>query len=1262
MKGRNIIVAAGLALAVLCSSFATADVLRARASEAAAVEVQTADKKFAGNDYLPYYALPADTFEYECNDAASADSLRYAFDGDFSTQWTSQTSNGNKNDPTAFVNTVTVTFHTPQTLGGVLYQASDARVAHGYPQELEIRLTDAENQTVSQSYTSTPTAARVVFALPQTSVKALEFVYIQPNTSHNWVATAKEIEFLLPQNDGLDLIGSGALFGDYTQTTLKQGVDAQIAQLRAELQDLPTYPAIEQTLARAESVAAGQIGKIPAREFATGGGANLLTRYGSVRDYCSKTLKMSTFGVDYQPTGVAAAAGETLTVYVEAKEDDPLPKLMFTQTFNIWERWNAQVTLSRGRNVIPVPNLMEGNEEKYTVQPEGGLTAGGAVYLLNGYTAAQQSDKVKVYIEGGVDYPLYRKGGDEAAFLAAIERYCRNMEESPSRYPDVAELVSDHVLASSLATSARTLFLENHCSPAASAAGWDNYLEELFAFGGVSVKPSDPHYNEIHAHLRHNCRIAQPWAGALAYAAGGFCGFCAGSYGDPFSLLNYHTFGWGVSHELGHAFDNNMGANGRTITEVTNNMWSFYDHVYLRRDAWDRPALSAIQTELAPDIEPTSAHFEQHYGSGYVFWWQIESVYPGFWGAMENEYRFRDVDADMTAAGISADDKKLLTQEERHAYLCSVAAKTDLGYYFDRWGFYFSKPENAFRLNQTSDAYRALMEYGAEQGMFPRERRKFWYADFANYNYVRGGGTGMYDGTSSVSIRELRTTAEGTLIILPEQTNAAHLGYEILEHNNVIGFTASQAFTDTTEYAKNYKPTYTVRAYDRLLNASAVSAEKSPAAYAGSPVARVGEKTYSTLSAAISAAAEGDTVTLIADAATGAVVVDKSLTIACEGNVTLSRGAAGNLITLGKGVQLTIDGGDGLAIDGGAFTQAGALVYTGERSTFTARGVQFCNNHTTGDGGAINASAQGVNLYFERCVFESNRAARGGAIANLAGNVIRTFTDCTVRYNEATEGGGLYLDGAANVTGGSFLGNTAERGGAIYVAASNGARKLQVSAGENGATRFKTNTATQGGALYVSPGPSVASEIAKVAAASFVANRAEEGSVLYVVSGQAALPASPEKTDDFTFEGWLVNGTAQTKEAYVAGDKVDCAGKASFYVSFGDEPPRLVEEGTLVTLPDAPQAEKGMRFAGWKIGNTVYGAGETVQVTEDILLSPVFEPVETPQRGLSPLVLSVIIAGAGLVIVAVVFAVVYAQGKRREKGGTPREKKGTRKS
>lgn len=182
-------------------------------------------------------------------------------------------------------------------------------------------------------------------------------------------------------------------------------------------------------------------------------------------------------------------------------------------------------------------------------------------------------------------------------------------------------------------------------------------------------------------------------------------------------------------------------------------------------------------------------------------------------------------------------------------------------------------------------------------------------------------------------------------------------------------------------------------------------------------------------------AAAGDTITfapgltgtILVDALSGPIVVDKNLTIAGPGisKITVSGGHAQRVFQIDGGNVtiscLTIR--DGNTDTGGGIRNGGNL---------TIEGVEFGNNAAIGGGGAIY-NAPGATLTVKNGKFIANAATLGGAIFN---NGTLTVKGSSFSRNQASPAGGV--GGAianadtATIAKSSLYSNTADRGGAVY--------------------------------------------------------------------------------------------------------------------------------------------------------------------------------------------------------------------------------------
>ena len=158
--------------------------------------------------------------------------------------------------------------------------------------------------------------------------------------------------------------------------------------------------------------------------------------------HAQQILKMS-YGTNNQPTGIAARAGEKITVYVDADASGPLPQLVFTQQEGSWSAWSSTVSLKPGKNEFTVPTIYSGN-----------VTQGGPIYIVNPYTSEQQKKAPVIRIEGGERFPIFTKDTDPQQFKAFLTDYHNRLNADVAAHPDVlerelidvVEIVSDRII------------------------------------------------------------------------------------------------------------------------------------------------------------------------------------------------------------------------------------------------------------------------------------------------------------------------------------------------------------------------------------------------------------------------------------------------------------------------------------------------------------------------------------------------------------------------------------------------------------------------------------------------------------------------------------------------------------------------------------------------------------------------------------------------------------------------------------------------
>ena len=201
--------------------------------------------------------------------------------------------------------------------------------------------------------------------------------------------------------------------------------------------------------------------------------------------------------------------------------------------------------------------------------------------------------------------------------------------------------------------------------------------------------------------------------------------------------------------------------------------------------------------------------------------WNLESIYHGYWGKVDNLYRYN-----------YTSETNKLTKEERFAYFSSVALGIDLGYYFSRWGLTFNKGASIFSETKASADYKRMIQSAKTKGLIDSKapKKKFWYLDLKEYLFIKQKGIGCFEDKSEFNIQITKVTnpkENQYVLTLPSIKCPGFLGFEVYESDKIIGFTFNNTFTDYTIYKSGYKPKYKVIGYDRLLETSNPSSYKS---------------------------------------------------------------------------------------------------------------------------------------------------------------------------------------------------------------------------------------------------------------------------------------------------------------------------------------------------------------------------------------------------------------------------------------------------
>ena len=362
---------------------------------------------------------------------------------------------------------------------------------------------------------------------------------------------------------------------------------------------------------------------------------------------------------------------------------------------------------------------------------------------------------------------------------------------------------------------------------------------------------------------------------------------------------------------------------------------------------------------------------------------------------------------------------------------------------------------------------------------------------------------------------------------------------------------------------------------------------------------------------------EGGTISECSANAGGGLYADNSIVTIKNG--TISRCKAGN----GYGGGLYAQNNSTVTIEGGTISEC-------------------CTTSDIGMGGGLYAYSSTITI--SGGTIKNNKAIYGGGVA-LNNSWINPITNWKVIGNEAYKtksgsgnggiGGGIYLDSVSMVVSdGSnrIYNNQAERHGADICLEIGASIKLPIAA-NMGATFGNSGIKIDGwyndkpryepskdvdpvdvSETLTNPRSLVASYKADPVRIEIDANGGVGGSGSQTVhKGMTVTLESPTK-EGHLFTGW----EDENKKIYPAGEdgkvKITVTGDMTltavwkvrtFTVTYvllnGETRTETVDYGKTVTLGEEPRT--GYTFVGWKDGENVYHAGETITVTGDMTLT-----------------------------------------------------------
>ncbi len=811
------------------------------------------------------------------------------------------------------------------------------------------------------------------------------------------------------------------IFTDYTRTVLKPAYDTE-AELENYRRTLSDYD--EAVFARAEDVIKGNVFYDPGREFSTApDAAQPIEQLGNCSAYSTGTLKLYYSTSDLIMTGIYAKLNEPVTVYVEA-DGNALPGIAFTESYGSHKNYRVSYSLKRGVN-------------SFTFAPPsygGTWKNGGPVYLTNPYLPSQQG-VVKVYIEGGGFFPALKKDGDEQAFLSHLAEF-EERRKADADIPDVAELLTDHCLFTTTASSLYKTYIEfGAISPQKNLELWGDAMNKVLEFNGIPTDPVDSPYSQYYdpkiEGVRFNLRYVQSLrANTGAYATSKYIGFYNQHYfyADYMNYLApmspdsaYHTKDYDLfaatAHELGHVMD----VTEKAMPETTNNMNATYAFlkIFGRAPLTSYQPFSRSTESLVADDGIDRNAFDNgrilyttsDYDHNYMVWWFLESVFPGYWGRLNSIYRY-------------ANEASYLSNLEKMVYYSSLVTKTDLRDYFERWGLYMDKSQKTkFTRAGATSRFTQLMETACAEGRIDADAfTKYYYADESEYDYVSthtDTGTGAYGDRPAIAA--IYREGNSRILKIESARDESFLGYEIRVSADgnaykVIGFSRSASFTDTAEYGAG-DPYYQVVAVNRFFRTSLPSLPRSDVSGQMQGVCRVGSEYFKTFEEGIDAAknARDKTLYLLDDCKLPNVAMQfySSVKIAVDpnvrGDVTICTSGQSSYLGILGNVSIEGTKQARIVIDDLHISRFNALISVSSANELTLKYVSIVNNSTSGPFGTLEHTGTG-KIVAEDCTFENCSARTAGAIKAVNGASV-LLTRCKFIGNTQTDGAATRADG-----------------------------------------------------------------------------------------------------------------------------------------------------------------------------------------------------------------------------------------------------------
>ena len=366
---------------------------------------------------------------------------------------------------------------------------------------------------------------------------------------------------------------------------------------------------------------------------------------------------------------------------------------------------------------------------------------------------------------------------------------------------------TERIMITINATKAYENYVSKGKSPQDNLLYWNEVTKKYYIFDEIQFDENQLYYNEknkyIKIHLRYSIKYKD---NILAYAYIEHIGIFMKEE-LYVAMVSTEGIGRTMSHEFGHMID----VTPREIKEETNNVLREYSLLMVDINKGDNYLdYNILEKGMTPDNISTLLRgcssqnkaecnglftdYKRYRFLGLI-WWEIESYYPGYWGKLNNLYRYN-------YSVVSKMDKS-----EQLLYFSSYITGLDLGYFFERIGFLFDNEKKPFNTSDTSLIYTEKMNELLNSGKITNLiQKKFWYIDADEYSYISSNGTGCHYNDYNIEIIDIfwNETYKCYNISLPTINCKGHLDFEIYENNIVVGFSHKNYYLDIEKYPEEY--------------------------------------------------------------------------------------------------------------------------------------------------------------------------------------------------------------------------------------------------------------------------------------------------------------------------------------------------------------------------------------------------------------------------------------------------------------------------